>query len=86
MSLPACSYLAEVLEYLLQGEEEEEGEGWRARVKRWEERNRLVLGVQQFHWDDSYYFHNSEQMEMVGRLCPGVRELHFMYENRSVVG
>ena len=51
-------------------------------MKRWQERQKLRLGVRQFCWDDSYYFHTTEQMDVVGQLCPNIQELHFMYENR----
>jgi hypothetical protein len=80
-SLPACGFLTDLLDWLL-AEDSGEGGGWRGKVKRWEERQKLQLGIRQFCWDDSYYFHTTEQMEGVGKMCPDIVELHFMYENQ----
>ena len=86
VDLPACGYLTDVLDFILQDTFMHSAgampKGWRHRLKSWEEKQRVKLGVRQFHWDDTYYFHSTEQMKVVSQMCPNIQELHFMYENR----
>ena len=86
VDLPACGFLTDVLDFILQDTFEHSAEampkGWRHRLKSWEEKQKVKLGVRQFHWDDTYYFHSTEQMKVVTQMCPNIQELHFMYENR----
>ena len=86
VDLPACGFLTDVLDFILQDTFLRSAgampKGWRHRLKSWEEKQRVKLGVRQFHWDDTYYFHSTEQMKVVSQMCPNIQELHFMYENR----
>jgi len=86
VDLPACGFLTDVLDFILQDiflhSAGAMPKGWRHRLKSWEEKQRVKLGVRQFHWDDTYYFHSTEQMKVVSQMCPNIQELHFMYENR----
>lgn len=67
--LPRGDFLCDALEYI----EEEEPEVV----------ENLKLGIRGFWASEEYYFHSSEQLLLVARVCPKVETMLFMFKNEE---
>ena len=43
----------------------------------------LQLGIRGFWASEEYYFHSSEQLLLVARVCPRVETMLFMFKNEE---
>jgi len=67
--LPRGDFLCDALEYI----EEEEPEV----------AEKLQLGIRGFWASEEYYFHSSEQLLLVAKICPRVETMLFMFKNEE---
>ena len=55
---------------------------WVAWEEAYQQKHHPRFGIKNFWASEVYFFHTTEQMQLVSEMCPDIEEMLFMYENQ----